>query len=125
MVGVVGYIVDAGILLLLVQLASLQPLPARIWSFVIAASVTFVFNQRFTFRMQESFSVQRWSFYLAATAFGAAINVGLYHAWIQRTDTTPSNLMLGTAVGSLVAMTVNYAVSSLLVFRFASRGSQA
>jgi putative flippase GtrA len=116
MVGVVGYLVDTGTLVLLVQYGSMTPLLARCCSFVVAASVTFVLNQRFTFRTGE-LSAQRWSLYLITTAAGAAINIGVYHAWLTFTDIGVANLVIGTAIGSIVAMGVNYAVSSTLVFR--------
>jgi putative flippase GtrA len=116
-VGVVGYVVDTGVLLLLVQRASMAPLSARITSFIVAASATFVLNHRFTFRMSDKPSLQRWAFYLATTAVGALINIGTYQAWIVHNGTESLQLAIGTAAGSLAAMAVNYVVSSTLVFR--------
>jgi putative flippase GtrA len=122
-VGVVGFIVDAGVLVALVQLLGIAPLPARIASFLIAASVTFVLNQRFTFRLNDGFSMKRWLSYLLTTAVGACVNVGIYHLWIAHAGITTADLTLGTALGSLTAMFVNYFASSLLVFRAAKQRS--
>jgi putative flippase GtrA len=116
-VGVIGFVVDAGVLLAVVTWLHWSPLPARIASFLIAATVTFVLNQRFTFRLQERFDVYRFISYLAATAVGALINIGIYHLWVLINDAAPMQLVIGTAFGSLVAMFVNYFVSSLIVFR--------
>jgi putative flippase GtrA len=119
-VGVIGFVVDAGVLVILATLASLSPLLARIVSFLIAATVTFVLNQRITFRIGAGFSVARWLSYLATTALGACVNVSIYRLWISRAGTAPADLVLGTAVGSITAMFVNYFASSA-VFRSAKQ----
>lgn len=116
-VGVVGFIVDAGILVLLVHWIDAAPLPGRIASFVTAATVTYLLNKRFTFQMSERFAVDRWLIYVATTAIGAGINVGIYHWWISRNGDAVVHLVLGTAIGSLVAMCLNFIISSRIVFR--------
>lgn len=116
-VGTLGFVIDAGSLIALVSLLNIAPLPARMGSFLIAATVTFALNQRFTFQLRERFDVYRWLSYLATTAVGACVNVGVYHIWITMTDATPKQLVVGTAFGSLLAMCVNYFASSTLVFR--------
>ena len=115
-IGVVGFGVDVGTLLLLVQSLHLNPLPARLASFVIAASVTFWLNQTFTFRLQARLSVRRWLYYLLTTAIGACTNVGIYRLWIHYNGIDPKQLVVGTGIGSLFAMSINYLVSSLWVF---------
>lgn len=116
-VGVVGFVVDAGVLVILVSWLGAAPLPGRIASFVTAATVTYLLNKHFTFQGTERFAVDRWLLYLATTAVGAAINVGIYHWWIGRNGDAVVHLVLGTAVGSLVAMCVNFIISSRIVFR--------
>jgi putative flippase GtrA len=120
-VGAVGFVVDAGIVVAIVTLANVQPLAARITSFLVAATVTFVLNQRFTFRLGGGFSVARWSYYLTTTAIGACINVGVYQLWLSHVVATPCQLVIGTALGSLAAMVINYFSSSVLVFRAAKQ----
>src|SRR5689334_22732097 len=122
-VGVVGFIVDASTLLLLVRFFALPPISARLISFLSAATVTFALNQRFTFRIADAFSMHRWVIYVLTTAFGAGVNLGVYSLWIHRNGTTPVQLALGTAVGSLVAMALNFAISSTLVFRTSRESS--
>jgi putative flippase GtrA len=116
-VGVLGYVVDAGVLLVATQLLDVQYLLARVASFLIAASVTFLIHHRFTFRLTTPLSAQRWSYYLLTTGVGALVNVGIYHLWVVRFGVEPMQLALGAAVGSIVAMFVNYFASSVLVFR--------
>jgi putative flippase GtrA len=116
-VGAVGFAVDAGLLVTFVTLADVAPTPARILSFLLAATVTFAFNQRFTFQLGGGFSIGRWAAYVMTTATGACINIGIYRLWIAYVDTSPLQLVIGTAVGSLAAMSINYLASSALVFR--------
>jgi putative flippase GtrA len=116
-VGAVGFVVDAGLLVILVSVAGLAPTPARVLSFVIAATVTFSLNQRFTFQVGGGFSVRVWASYVMTTAIGACINIGIYRTWIAHTDTSPLQLVIGAAVGSIAAMFFNYLASSRWVFR--------
>jgi putative flippase GtrA len=116
-VGTVGFVVDAGLLVTIVALADVSPLPARILSFLVAATVTYALNQRFTFQLGGGFSFGRWTSYVTTTAIGACINVGIYRLWIAYMSATPSQLVIGTALGSLAAMLLNYFASSTLVFR--------
>jgi putative flippase GtrA len=115
-VGVIGFIVDSGVLLLLAKGVGVLPLPARIMSFLVAATVTFLLNKHFTFALRERFSVSRWSYYVLATGVGALINVGVYQWWIVHFGTSAAQLAAGTAAGSLVAMCVNFFVSQRFVF---------
>src|SRR5215831_971219 len=116
LVGGIGFIVDAGTLLFLVKMLGLPPFGGRILSFITAATVTFVLNQRFTFKIDGPFSLKRWSFYLTTTAIGACINVGVYQVWLTYHGAAPVHLVIGTALGSLTAMSVNYFISSTLIF---------
>jgi putative flippase GtrA len=115
-VGAVGYVVDSSVLLLLAKGFGVAPLPARIMSFIVAATVTFLLNKRFTFALRERFSVYRWSYYILATGLGALVNVGVYHEWIVHFGTSAFNLVAGTAAGSVVAMCLNFFVSQRFVF---------
>ena len=117
LVGAVGFIVDASVLIFLVKVLTLAPLPGRIISFLTAATVTFVLNQRFTFKLGESFSLRRWFYYVTTTAAGALVNVGVYELWIRHFGTSALDLALGAAVGSLAAMTINFSISNTWVFQ--------
>jgi len=117
LVGTIGFLVDAGLLLALVRLGGLPPLFARVLSFIVAASVTFLLNQRFTFESGSSFSVRRWSGYLMAMTVGACLNLGAYHLWVSYHGEASIHLLIGTALGSLSGMFCNYYTSSSWVFR--------
>jgi putative flippase GtrA len=117
MVGTIGFVVDSMALLLLAQHFAIAPLPARVCSFVIAATVTWKLNRNYTFRKVASAAWREWAKYLLATAFGGACNVAVFKAWIWLTDETPHNLVIGVAVGSLAAMVLNFAIAKKVVFK--------
>jgi putative flippase GtrA len=116
-VGVIGFCVDAGLLVAVVTLVKVAPIPARIVSFLVAASVTYLLNHRFTFALTGAFSASRWASYLLTTALGACINVGIYRLYVLHMGALPIDLIIGTALGSIAAMFVNYFMSSAVVFR--------
>ena len=115
-IGCVGFVTDSVLLLLLVEQFGFAPLPARLGSFLAASIVTYILNGRFTFRRRTA-SVRQWFVYVLVTGLGALVNVGLYHAWVALTGTTAVNLITGVALGSIVALSLNYSVSRKLVFR--------
>ena len=54
--GVIGFVVDAGIVQLLVRNFGFNPYGARLLSFLAAATTTWAFNRRYTFRSVENIS---------------------------------------------------------------------
>ena len=114
-VGVVGFVVDAGVTLALTQTAGWQPLPGRVLAFVLAATVTWALNRRFTFRSKAGAAT--WAPYVALTGVGAAINVGTYMAWLWFAGEDASSILVGVALGSVVALGFNFAASRALFRR--------
>ena len=115
LVGCIGFLVDAGLTLVLTQVAAISPAPARIAAFVVAATVTWQLNGRFTFR--SAAGAETWVPYLLLTAVGAAINVGLYVGWVRAFGAHPLHIVAGVACGSLVALGSNFVVSRQFIFR--------
>ncbi len=116
LVGCVGFVADTAVLLVVAQGLSVAPLPARVVSFLCAATLTFWLNRRYTFRASGAAGAQ-WLRYVLATGVGALINIGTYWLWISFAGAQPVQLVAGSALGSLVAMVFNYLVSRALVFR--------
>jgi len=114
-VGVVGFVVDAGVTLALTQIAGWQPLPGRVLAFVIAATVTWTLNRRFTFRSEKGAST--WAPYVALTGIGAGINVGTYMAWLWLAGEAASSILTGVALGSIVALGFNFVTSRAIFTR--------
>src|SRR3981081_3336669 len=114
-VGTLGYLADASILLAGVKGLHFAPVPARIFSFICAASITYHLNRRFTFSRSRG-SLDRWLMYLAATASGAVINILIYRAWLLHAGTDSMDLVVGSALGSVAGLFFNYVASALFAF---------
>jgi hypothetical protein len=50
------------------------------------------------------------------TAFGAGLNFGIYMAWLAMVGTQALDVLVGVALGSAAALSVNYGVSRRYVF---------
>jgi len=120
-VGVLGFFTDAGITLVITQLLHAGPMPGRVVAFIIAASLTWYLNRRYTFRSTAGNG--SWAPYLVLTAFGAFINIGMYRTWVQVAGTAPGQLVIGVALGSVAALAFNFMVSRYVVFRIQIAGS--
>jgi len=115
-VGTVGFVVDSALTLLLVGAGGLSPLVARVLAFLVAATVTWWLNRRFTFAGGARGGLGRWALYVASTTLGAAINVGVYALWVARFGDAAHSLVAGIALGSGAALVVNFLLSKHLVF---------
>jgi putative flippase GtrA len=114
-VGTLGYLIDASILLAGVNGLHLAPVPARVLSFLCAASVTYELNRRFTFARGTA-SWGRWLTYLSLTAGGALLNIFIYRAWLLHAGAGSRNLIIGSALGSVAGLFFNYVVSATFAF---------
>jgi putative flippase GtrA len=114
-VGVVGFVVDAGVTLMLTQTAGWQPLPGRILAFAFAATVTWTLNRRFTFRSEKGAAT--WAPYVLLTGVGAGINVGTYMAWLWLAGESAPSILTGVALGSILALGFNFFVSRAIFTR--------
>lgn len=116
--GVLGLIVDVGVLYLLAPWLGWYA--ARVLSFLAAATATWAFNRRFTFAVGRPASLWReYVSYVVAMLGGAAVNYAVYVLTLHSVE-GPWAAALGVALGSLCGMVVNYLSARHLVFR--SRG---
>jgi len=114
LVGAIGFAVDAGCTLAFTQLLAWHPGLSRVLAFTLAASTTWFWNRRFTFR--SSAGGRTWLPYVLLTAFGAMVNFAVYLAWLGVFGTGPIDIFLGVASGSAAALAMNYAISRRYVF---------
>lgn len=114
--GGVGFVVDSTVLLLCLRALELGPLHSRAISFLCAMVVTWQMNRRFTFESAEPL-LGEFARFVAANSVGAAINVAVYTAVILFLGSKGAIPVIGVALGSLAGMTVNFTLSSWLVFR--------
>lgn len=108
-VGTVGFVVDSGATVALVRAAGFDVMTGRVLAFVVAATVTWQLNRRYTFRSTAGAS--SWLLYVALTSVGGLINLGTYRAWIAIAGSSATQIVAGIAVGSLVALAFNFVAS--------------
>ena len=118
LVGVIGFCIDATVLLSLVQLFGVGPYAGRVVSYLIAATGTWSLNRRFTFpRSGTGGWHHEWARYVTANAVGAGVNYGAYAFCVWSSALVQQYLILGVAVGSALGLAVNFTASRYLVFR--------
>jgi putative flippase GtrA len=119
--GVIGFLVDAGVLYGMLALGA-GYFVGRAVSFVAAVWSTWQFNRRFTFVAGSNRSAwAEWWYYLAAMLAGGAVNYAAYSAAIL---VLPKNALLpliAVGIGSLAGMAVNFVSAKLVVFKARSR----
>jgi putative flippase GtrA len=115
--GTIGFVIDAGILQLLVYGTTLSPYPARVISFLAAASATWLLNRRYTFEVRRRATGAEWLRYVAFMLLGALTNYGAFVLSITQWELANTRPWLGVAVGSIAGLGVNFFTSRLLVFR--------
>jgi len=117
-VGAIGFVVDAGVLYLMLYLG-LGPYLGRIVSFLAAATATWALNRRFTFRhlIGKRASLREWLQYLLLMGLGFCANYGVYVLVLAVLENAGRLApMIGVAAGSLAGMGVNF-VTSRTLFR--------
>ncbi|KVC46952.1 polysaccharide synthesis protein GtrA [Burkholderia pseudomultivorans] len=115
--GTIGFVVDAGVLYIMLLLGS-GPYIGRIVSFFCAAFVTWQINRRVTFSPSRTRSILReWLEYLLAMALGGLCNYAIYAALIKLLPQGQLAPLSAVAGGSVAGMTINFLSAKLWVFR--------
>ncbi len=116
--GVVGFVVDAGIVTGLTRLTHMWLIPAQLIAFLVAVTMTWAINRRFTFwHMRSPNRIKEWIGYLGANAFGGAINNGVFSALVIGSSVFSKTPVLAVAGGSIAGLAFNFSSAKLLVFR--------
>ncbi|ACC70054.1 GtrA family protein [Paraburkholderia phymatum] len=115
--GVVGLLVDAGVLYGMLALGA-GYFVGRAVSFIAAVWSTWQINRRFTFVEGSNKSAwAEWWHYLFAMLGGGAVNYAAYSATILLLPKSALLPLIAVAVGSLAGMTVNFVSAKLWVFK--------
>lgn len=115
-VGTLGFLVDAGVLTLMLALGA-GPHGGRIVSYLAAASATYALNRAWTFRESARVPVARqWGRFVLLNLVGFAANFGTYAALLATVPLVAAHPVLGVAAGSLAGMFLNFALSRRYVF---------
>ena len=116
--GTIGFIVDAGVLQLLVSGLAWDRFSGRLISFLCAATATWVFNRHFTFNGPRRHSLHgEWARYIIAMSAGFACNFSAYTALVLWFNLDRQWLILAVAAGSIAGLGVNFLASRYWVYR--------
>lgn len=112
-----GFIVDAGVLTVMMRLVGWSALPSRVISFAVAVTVTWLINRRYTFSEGSSLSTTgEYASYLAIQTSGAAINFGIFLLCLKQWPQLSAWPVVPLAAGSAVALLFNFTLSRAIVY---------
>lgn len=116
-VGAIGFVVDGGLLWVLVA-NDVNPYLARAFSFPIAVIVTWWANRCWTFQSAPiSRPLHQFNRYFSVQVIGALSNFTIYSGFLLVLGEAPTIAALGFFVGSFVAMFLNFFGSRVYAFR--------
>ena len=117
-VGAAGFFVDAGALMLATKGFGLGLYSGRVFSYLCAATFTWICNRRFTFTgIDHRPAAVQWLRFLGANALGGAVNYGVYAALVTVSAAVAAWPVAGVAAGSVAGLIFNFAISKFWVFR--------
>ena len=117
-VGVVGLIADIAALTLALQILHLDLYSGRLFSYLVAATVTWALNRRFTFVSADQMSpFTQWVKFLGANAIGGVVNYAVYAGLVTFTVVGMAWPALGVAAGSVAGLAFNFAINKFWVFK--------
>ena len=118
LVGSAGFVVDAGTLQFLVINENINPYLGRLFSYLIAATMTWTLNRKFTFPAQPGVAAHhQWLRYLLANSIGALLNYGVYSVLIFSSGFIYHHLYFGVLAGAVIGLLFNFNLSRRWVFR--------
>lgn len=119
-VGVAGFVVDAGVLTAGIALGT-GPWIGRVLSYLAAATTTFALNRAWTFRVKRSNDglARQWVKFLLVNMLGFVCNYSVYAALVAGVPLVAAHPVIGVAAGSLAGLAANFVMSRRFVFGIA------
>ena len=116
--GSIGFLIDAGLVQWLVSAFAANPYAARLLSFLAAATGTWLFNRRYTFKgLRHYRHFGEWSRYVFAMSGGFLVNFAIYSALVYHHGVFQRLPALAVAIGSLGGFVVNFSASRFWIYR--------
>lgn len=116
-IGVIGFCVDSGVLLLGTKILNLDPYSARIISYLVAATTTWLGNRLLTFADRPKTPLaKQWLLFLSLNAVGFAVNYTTYAVLVGQFAYIYAHPVWAVAAGSLAGMVLNYVASTRVIF---------
>ncbi len=113
-VGFVSFTIDAGIYLLLTRALSVFYIYAKVMSFSIAATNSYILNRRWTFQSRNPDRLRQFAQFLVVASTGAAMNAGIMYLLHGRLGIHDMHAFL---VAVAVVMFWNFLVNRAWTFR--------
>ena len=115
--GTVGFVVDVGVLYVMLALG-LGYYLGRAISFMAAVFTTWQLNRRYTFVVQHGQHwFPEWIRYLVTMLAGGAVNYGCYAGMVYSLPKTAWLPAAAVAMGSVAGLTANFLGARLWVYR--------
>ena len=114
-VGAIGFIVDAGLLTLLVSLGGWHHYSARAISFAVAVTITWLCNRSWVFTKTDR-AHREYLGYFSVQVAGALINLGTYVVVIETWPALSAVPVIPLAIGASLALIFNFLASRRFVF---------
>lgn len=116
-VGFLAFLVDSGLLELLV-LTGLSPVTARAASIAVALQCAYFLHGAFTFRAHRGYSRAGWGKFMLSNLMGAALNYGVFLLVLAVQVSTDARIARLAALlsGTMVALLFNYWANRRFVF---------
>lgn len=117
-VGCLGFVVDATVVLLLVQLLGAEPINARIPAWLLAVSTTYFFNLIFTFKTNKVVLVgkrqrlRRYSLYVLSQLCGGFVNILVFSLLISLLG---MQWIISLIIGTLAGLVFNFLGASNVI----------
>jgi putative flippase GtrA len=118
--GVVGFVVDAGLLHLLVSRWNTNLYLARGCSFTCAATATWLMNRRMTFPGEHRHRRRlfaEWLAYFSASLGGGCLNYLVFAIAVRTSPLLHEIPTVAVGLGTLASMTFNFLMYARWVFR--------
>lgn len=117
-VGAVGFLVDAGIVLGLTAYSA-DPIAAQLVAFSVAVTVTWLGNRSWAFGQSTRHQtlIQEWFLYVSANTIGWLVNNGIYITLVVKVPSISRQPVWAVAAGSLTGLFFNYTAACRVVFR--------
>lgn len=118
LVGTLGFLVDAGVVLVFAKFLNIDPIFSRIPAWLTAVSTTYVFNINFTFREKNSSlensrkRPKRYILYVLSQLCGGAINVLVFSVLVSFIG---ANWFMSLVIGTLFGLIINFYGASVVV----------
>lgn len=115
-VGGLGFAVDGGVLSLLTHAFGMDPFIARLISFALALTATWLLNRGWTFADRAERPPAQAARYVAVQVTGGLANYLCYAGLLLAIPALQQLPIIALAFGSAVGLVVNYAGALLFVF---------